>query len=291
MILFHPVKRYRRMSFLVFLDIILIMSVVFTIARYTSIPKALSADNGINNPGAGLPEQPAEPTECTADEQQHSQDQQSGTNNDQQAIQQQHDQLDQQLQSLNQQMSDQTLSADQKQAVQTQMDSVRAQMTTLEQQSSHSDQQPQSDQQTGTHEPSADCKAAIVRSAQSNLGQYKSIINSQIIPTLDRVNSASSTVEASIPHFREIGVSEATITQIQTDIATIRTSSSTLRGFFTNVISKIDAFLSKISDPNTAFNGMKNGFSVSDRDSASKAGDNLVTAFDDLQKIIDGIKE
>lgn len=258
----------------------------------SSLLRVLAADN-IGNPGSGLPEQPPEPKECVNDEQQHSQDQ-GQTNNDQQrqANQQRHDQLVQQLNGLNQRMSDSSLSDADKQSIQSQMDSVRSEMTTLEKQSGNSSPAPHdSSPSQGTHEPSAACKAAIVHSAQSNLGQYKNIINNRILPTLDRVNTVSDTVEASIPHFREIGVPEATITQLQHDIATLRSSSTTLRGFFQNVIAKINAFLAKISDPNAAFDGMKNGFSVSDQDSATKAGENLVSAFTDLQKIISGIKE
>lgn len=293
MALIQLAKRFRQVSLFVLFDIIIIMIAIFVINKYTTSPMVSSASDTISNPGSGLPAQPAEPQECINDAQQNSQDQQQPGNDQQRQVdQQRHDELVQQLNTLNQQMSDQSLSDAQKQSIQSQMDSIRSQMTALEQNTGQPTEQPQDRQQDqGSHEPSAACKAAIVKSAQTNLGQYKDIINSQILPTLDRVDSVSNTVENSIPHFREIGVSEATITQIQADITTMRASSTTLRGFFQNVITKIDTFLSKISDPNAAFDGMKNGFSVTDQDSATKAGDNLVTAFSDLQKIIDGIKE
>ena len=101
----------------------------------------------------------------------------------------------------------------------------------------------------------------------------------------------ANTAEAAIPHFREIGVPEVTIAKIQKDIAAMRSSNAVLRGFFQKAITSIDAFLAKISDPNAAFDGMKNSFSLGDQNAAAKAGDDLVAAFEDLESILNGIKE
>ncbi|MCR4277873.1 MAG: hypothetical protein NUV85_02540 [Candidatus Berkelbacteria bacterium] len=275
------------------LGIVVVMSVILIgtkgqLVSDKTVPSKVLAADTITNPGSGLPEQPSEPQECINDEQQNSQDQQQSGSN-QQVSQQRHDELVQQLNVLSQRMSDPSLSDDEKQSIQSQMDTIRTESTALEQQSSQQSQGSQPNE--GTREPSAACKAAIVRSAQTNLGQYKDIINSRIIPTLNQVDGVCAAVEASIPHFREIGVSEDIITKINSDITTMRTSNTTLRSFFSNVITKIDAFLAKISDPNTAFDGMKNGFSVADQNSAVKAGDNLVAAFSDLQSIIANIKD
>ncbi len=138
------------------------------------------------------------------------------------------------------------------------MADIRSQMQALEQQAG-SGQPPQGSQpqDSGSHEPSAACKAAIVRSANSNLNQFKSIINSRIFPTLNRVDEVANATEAAIPHFREIGVSEETITKIQSDIATLRSSNTVLRSFFQKAITKIDDFLARVNDPNAAFAGIK----------------------------------
>lgn len=290
MVLRYRVKRCRFVSILAILGIMVFVSAIFT--RITQTQQLVLAADAISNPGSGLPEQPPEPQACLDDEQQNSQDQQQGTSDQERlANEQRHDNLIQQINALTAQLSDETKTAEEKQSIQAQIDTLRAQATALESQASQSNGTPSSQPSSTTHEPSAACKAAIVSSSQSNLGQYKSIINDRIYPTLDRVASISDTVEASIPHFREIGVPEATITQIQTDIATMSTSSTTLRSFFENVSSKIDTFLAQLSDPNAAFSGMKNGFSVSDQNAAVKAGDDLVAAFSDLQTLIDSIKE
>lgn len=290
MVLRYRVKRCRFVSILAILGIMVFVSAIFT--RITQTQQLVLAADAISNPGSGLPEQPPEPQACLDDEQQNSQDQQQGTSDQERlANEQRHDDLIQQINTLTAQLSDETKTAEEKQSIQGQIDTLRAQATALESQASQSSGTPSSQPSSTTHEPSAACKAAIVSSSQSNLGQYKSIINDRIYPTLDRVASISDTVEASISHFREIGVPEATITKIQADITSMRTDSATLRIFFQSVSSKIDTFLSQLSDPNTAFSGMKNGFSVSDQNAAVQAGDDLVAAFSDLQTLIDSIKE
>lgn len=291
------VKPRCHVSIWVISGIVAVLAVIFVGAAGLRQAGNTYASEPIGDTGSDLPRQPAEPAECVADEQQNSADQQAGgqESNDQQrqATQARHDELNSQLNTLNQRMSDQSLSDADRQSLQSQMESIRSQMQSLEQQAGGSSEQPRDEQprEQGSHEPSAACKAAIGRSAQSNLGQFKTRINSRIIPTLSRVDSIATQVEASIPHFREIGVEEDKIIQLQKDIATMRGSTATLRSFFQKIVSQIDAFLAKISDPGAAFDGLKNGFNISDQNTAGKAGDDLVAAFTDMQTIIDGIKE
>jgi len=140
--------------------------------------------------------------------------------------------------------------------------------------------------------PSAECKAAIVKIGKERMSTFASTITNNILPKLAKVEGIVAKVESKIPELKNSNINSNTITKLENNIASIKSNTAVMKSFFDQMISTLNSFISLAdSDVNAAFNNMDQMRSSGKSESASTAADALVSAFTELESIIEELKQ
>lgn len=139
--------------------------------------------------------------------------------------------------------------------------------------------------------PSDACKQAIVKKEKDHFTNFKSKINNNILPSFNKIYNLVDKIEKKLPALKSSGVEQTKIDQIEVDLAAIKSDATVVKAFFQEMLNMINQFEASANDPNTAFDKMKNGFDSKKSTASANAANDLVAKFEDLQKIIQSIKE
>lgn len=221
-----------------------------------------------------------EPEECKRERQQG-----SGQGSNEQSIRQQGEELSRQIREKEEALRNATTD-EERNTLQSALETLKQRAKEMESQSSG-----QGQDQKRSQGPSTECKAAIVKMGKERMATFAATITNNILPKLTKVDEIVSKVEAKIPDLKDAGVSAETISKLENNIATIKSSATTMKTFFSEMIETLNSFLSLAdSDTKAAFSKMQTMHKSGKNDAASTAADALVSAFTELEEIIEELK-
>lgn len=141
--------------------------------------------------------------------------------------------------------------------------------------------------------PSDACKAAIVAREKENIRKAKDNLGAAL-SKIEGALAAVNKVESTINTLESAGVSADKIAKLRSDVESVKTNATTVKEFLTGMQSAMSTFISSSDGtPAQAYDNMKtaNSSMQSRGSKASTAADALVAAFEDIESIINGIKE
>lgn len=136
-----------------------------------------------------------------------------------------------------------------------------------------------------TQGPSDQCKRDTVAQSVSEMSGIASFASTSAPATLNKVDAEVAKIEQLEPTLQASGVNNKDMTTIKADVASVKSASSTLRGFFAAMTSKASAFVSQANaDPIGTYNAMQGGGGPlgSISGGTQSAAQNLVNSFTDL---------
>lgn len=301
MVFHHKIKPHHHVSiWIISVLTVLAMASVYTNAVLSSLAEDRPSEKTKQFFGeggdSGENRDNSTPAECQQEQSQQAQQQQDGGAG-YRAIVEELSQLMGQISVLEQQIR--MAPPEQQDALSAQLEQTQAKRIALEASMPAQGQQGQGDpsqegQQSPSGQdagPSAACKQAIVNQQKAHMEQFKGKITNNMLPTFNKVDTTIDKIQAKIPNLKEAGVDAATITKIESNISRINSDAETVKGFFNGMLSTINAFLEAAdSNPDQAFEAMKNRFGSGAQNSAATSANDLVAAFEDLETIINGLK-
>ena len=115
-------------------------------------------------------------------------------------------------------------------------------------------------------------------------------MDSKLFGTLNRVTATVDKVEGIVNKVTVTDSNSELIDKIKADIASIRLNIATLKSFFDKMKTQMSSFLALAeSEPAKAFETMEKFGGGGDDSKAAKAADNLVNAFENLEKNIEAL--
>jgi len=177
---------------------------------------------------------------------------------------------------------------DQRGQISAEMEQLRNQETQLQNELTQLDQRGQ--EQRG---PSEECKKAIVAKEKSGISEIHTKMKNKFLPALDKVDTVTAKIKSFVPKLKAEGLEDSKIKIIETDIASIEENSKALKSFFQEMISTFESFLAvSEEDPSVAFEKLQTSFGQNGpKTQGFTYADNLVDSFEDLEKVINEIKE
>lgn len=268
----------------------LILMILTSLVLFSSIGKTVAEDDGpsestksfFGDKGKGPGK--LEPDECKQEQEMQSKQESEGRN-----YRQEGEELSRQIKEKEDALINAT-SDEQRAILQSELDTLRQRASEMEAQTGVKMGQD-NDRQEG---PSTECKAALVKMGKDSMATFASTITNNILPKLAKVSEVVAKVEVKIPELKnpDSGVSAETVSKLETNIATIKSSTAIMKSFFDQMIETLNSFISLAdSDVDAAFAKMDSMRSSGKSESASTAAEALVAAFTELETIIDELKQ
>lgn len=141
-----------------------------------------------------------------------------------------------------------------------------------------------------TEGPSDQCKRDTVAQAVSEISGDEAFFSTSAPATLDKVDAEVAKVEQLEANLQSKGVSNKDMATIKSDVASVKTASATLRGFFSAMSAKAAGFVSQASaNPIGTYDSMQGGGGPLSGvgSGAQSAAQNLVNSFTNLINLFD----